>query len=241
MDKYSTKMEAIKISIQGNISIIQENIEKALNRAGREGEKVELIAVTKTVDVDRINGAIGTGISDIGENKVQELEKKYDIIGDKVNYHMIGHLQTNKVKNIIGKTKLVHSLDRISLAKELDKRSRSNDIVTDVLIQVNVAEEESKFGLEVDKVLYFIEEILDFKNIKIRGLMTIAPYTTDTMLLRNVFRTLFNLKENIINRNYNNLSMDYLSMGMTNDYELAIEEGSNIVRIGSAIFGKRNY
>ncbi len=241
MDKYSTKMEAIKISIQGNISIIQENIEKALNRAGREGEKVELIAVTKTVDVDRINEAIGTGISDIGENKVQELEKKYDIIGDKVNYHMIGHLQTNKVKNIIGKTKLVHSLDRISLAKELDKRSRSNDIVTDVLIQVNVAEEESKFGLEVDKVLYFIEEILDFKNIKIRGLMTIAPYTTDTMLLRNVFRTLFSLKENIINRNYNNLSMDYLSMGMTNDYELAIEEGSNIVRIGSAIFGKRNY
>lgn len=234
-------MEAIKISIQGNISIIQENIEKALNRAGREGEKVELIAVTKTVDVDRINEAIGTGISDIGENKVQELEKKYDIIGDKVNYHMIGHLQTNKVKNIIGKTKLVHSLDRISLAKELDKRSRSNDIVTDVLIQVNVAEEESKFGLEVDKVLYFIEEILDFKNIKIRGLMTIAPYTTDTMLLRNVFRTLFNLKENIINRNYNNLFMDYLSMGMTNDYELAIEEGSNIVRIGSAIFGKRNY
>ncbi|MBU5254951.1 YggS family pyridoxal phosphate-dependent enzyme [Tissierella praeacuta] len=229
------------MSIQGNISIIQENIEKALNRAGREGEKVELIAVTKTVDVDRINEAIGTGISDIGENKVQELEKKYDIIGDKVNYHMIGHLQTNKVKNIIGKTKLVHSLDRISLAKELDKRSRSNDIVTDVLIQVNVAEEESKFGLEVDKVLYFIEEILDFKNIKIRGLMTIAPYTTDTMLLRNVFRTLFNLKENIINRNYNNLSMDYLSMGMTNDYELAIEEGSNIVRIGSAIFGKRNY
>lgn len=241
MDKYSTKMEAIKISIQGNISIIQENIEKALNRAGREGEKVELIAVTKTVDVDRINEAIGTGISDIGENKVQELEKKYDIIGDKVNYHMIGHLQTNKVKNIIGKTKLVHSLDRISLAKELDKRSRSNDIVTDVLIQVNVAEEESKFGLEVDKVLYFIEEILDFKNIKIRGLMTIAPYTTDTMLLRNVFRTLFSLKENIINRHYNNLSMDYLSMGMTNDYELAIEEGSNIVRIGSAIFGKRNY
>lgn len=241
MDKYLTKMEAIKISIQGNISIIQENIEKALNRAGREGEKVELIAVTKTVDVDRINEAIGTGISDIGENKVQELEEKYDIIGDKVNYHMIGHLQTNKVKNIIGKTKLVHSLDRISLAKELDKRSRSNDIVTDVLIQVNVAEEESKFGLEVDKVLYFIEEILDFKNIKIRGLMTIAPYTTDTMLLRNVFRTLFNLKENIINRNYNNLSMDYLSMGMTNDYELAIEEGSNIVRIGSAIFGKRNY
>lgn len=234
-------MGAIKISIQNNIIMIEENIDKALNRAGRKGEKVELIAVTKTVDVERINEAIGTGILNIGENKVQELEKKYNIIGDTVNYHMIGHLQTNKVRNIIGKTRLIHSLDRISLAKELDKRSKNNDIVTDVLIQVNVAEEETKFGLEVDKVLYFIEEILDLNNIKVRGLMTIAPYTTDTKLLRNVFRTLFNLKEDIINRNYENLSMDYLSMGMTNDYELAIEEGSNMVRIGSAIFGKRNY
>ncbi|WP_353096755.1 YggS family pyridoxal phosphate-dependent enzyme [Tissierella praeacuta] len=234
-------MGAIKISIQNNIIMIEENIDKALNAAGRKGEKVELIAVTKTVDVERINEAIGTGILNIGENKVQELEKKYNIIGDTVNYHMIGHLQTNKVRNIIGKTRLIHSLDRISLAKELDKRSKNNDIATDVLIQVNVAEEETKFGLEVDKVLYFIEEILDLDNIKVRGLMTIAPYTTDTKLLRNVFRTLFNLKEDIINRNYENLSMDYLSMGMTNDYELAIEEGSNMVRIGSAIFGKRNY
>ncbi len=234
-------MEGIKISIQSNIIMIEENIEKALKRSGREGEKVELIAVTKTVDVDRINEAINTGILNIGENKVQELEKKYELIGDKVNYHMIGHLQTNKVRNIIGKTKLIHSLDSISLAKEIDKRSKNNDMITDVLIQVNVAEEESKFGLKVDEVLYFVEEILDFKNIKVRGLMTIAPNTKDEILLRNVFRTLSNLKETISRENYSNLSMEYLSMGMTNDYELAIEEGSNMVRIGSAIFGKRNY
>ncbi|OZV12982.1 YggS family pyridoxal phosphate-dependent enzyme [Tissierella sp. P1] len=231
----------MKISIQGNIIMIEENIEKALKKSGREGEKVELIAVTKTIDIDRINETIRVGISNIGENKVQELEKKYDLIGDTVNYHMIGHLQTNKVKNIIGKTKLIHSLDRLSLAKELDKRSKNSDIITDVLVQVNVAEEESKFGLKVEEVLYFIEEILDLKNIKVRGLMTIAPNTTDEILLRKVFRTLYNLKENIINKNYENLSMDYLSMGMTNDYELAIEEGSNMIRVGSAIFGKRNY
>ncbi|MDU5083156.1 YggS family pyridoxal phosphate-dependent enzyme [Tissierella carlieri] len=229
------------MSIQSNIIMIEENIEKALKKSGREGEKVELIAVTKTIDIDRINETIRVGISNIGENKVQELEKKYDLIGDTVNYHMIGHLQTNKVKNIIGKTRLIHSLDRLSLAKELDKRSKNSDIITDVLVQVNVAEEESKFGLKVEEVLYFIEEILDLKNIKVRGLMTIAPNTTDEILLRKVFRTLYNLKENIINKNYENLSMDYLSMGMTNDYELAIEEGSNMIRVGSAIFGKRNY
>lgn len=234
-------MEGIKISIQGNIINIQENIENALKRSGREGEKVELIAVTKTIDIHRIKEAIDCGISNIGENRVQELETKYNLIGDNINYHMIGHLQTNKVRNIIGKTKLVHSLDRISLAQELDKRSKNNNITTDILIQVNVAEEETKFGLRVDEVLYFIEEILDLKNIKIRGLMTIAPYTTDEVFLRKVFRTLFNVKEDIRSRNYENLSMDYLSAGMTNDYELAIEEGSNLIRVGSGIFGKRNY
>lgn len=235
------KLEEIKISIENNIIMIKENIAQALKKSKRESEKVELIAVTKTVDIDRINNSIRLGILDIGENKVQELESKYDIIGNEVNYHMIGHLQTNKVRNIIGKTKLIHSLDRISLAKELDKRSKTNNIITEVLLQVNVAEEESKFGLKVNEVLYFIESILEFENIKIRGLMTIAPFTNDEIKLRKVFRTLFNLKDDIISRNYNNLSMDYLSMGMTNDYKIAIEEGSNIVRIGSGIFGNRNY
>lgn len=154
---------------------------------------------------------------------------------------MIGHLQTNKVRNIIGKTSLIHSLNRISLAKELDKHSKANDIVTNVLIQVNVAEEKSKYGFKVGEVLPFIEEILDFKNIRVRGLMTMAPFTNDELILRRVFRSMFNLKQDIANRNYENLNMEYLSMGMTNDYEIAIEEGSNMVRIGSAIFGDRKY
>lgn len=234
-------MEGIKISIQNNIIAIQENIENALKRSGREKEKVELIAVTKTIGIDKIKEAIDVGILDIGENRVQELETKYNLIGNKINYHMIGHLQTNKVKNIIGKTRLIHSLDRISLAMELDKRAKNIDKVAEVLLQVNVAEEESKFGLKVEEVLHFIEEILSLNNIKVRGLMTVAPFTSDKILLRKVFRTLNVLKKDIESRNYGNLSMDYLSMGMTNDYELAIEEGSNMIRIGSAIFGKRNY
>lgn len=210
-------------------------------KSGRAGDEVQLIAVTKTVDIHRINEAIAAGITSIGENRTNELEEKYNVLGNKVDFHMIGHLQTNKVKNIIGKAKLIHSLDRISLAKELDKRSKRNNIITDVLIQVNVAEEESKFGLRVNDVLYFIEDILEFTNIRIRGLMTIAPYTDDKALLRNVFRSLYKLREDIMGRKYEGVSMDYLSMGMSNDFELAIEEGSNMVRIGSSIFGKRNY
>lgn len=210
-------------------------------KSGRAGDEVQLIAVTKTVDIHRINEAIAAGITSIGENRTNELEEKYNVLGNKVDFHMIGHLQTNKVKNIIGKAKLIHSLDRISLAKELDKRSKRNNIITDVLIQVNVAEEESKFGLRVNDVLYFIEDILEFTNIRIRGLMTIAPYTDDKALLRNVFRSLYKLREDIKGRKYEGVSMDYLSMGMSNDFEIAIEEGSNMVRIGSSIFGKRNY
>lgn len=200
-----------------------------------------LIAVTKTVDVETINKAIELGITDIGENRVQELEKKIEEIGDNVNYHLIGHLQTNKVRNIIDKVKLIHSLDRMSLVKELDKRAKMNDLIIDTLVQVNVAEEDTKFGLEVNKVLPFVEEVLKFSNIRIKGLMTIAPYTDDKVLLRNVFRTMYKLKEEISKAGYENLSMDFLSMGMTNDYEIAIEEGSNMIRVGSGIFGDRNY
>ena len=165
---------------------------------------------------------------------------RYNLFTCKVDFHMIGHLQTNKVKNIIGKTKLIHSLDRISLAEELNKRSMKNNIITDVLIQVNVAEEESKYGLRLNEVLYFIEDILEFTNIRVRGLMTIAPYTNDKALLRKVFRSLFKLSEDIKNRRYDAVSMDYLSMGMSNDFEIAIEEGSNMVRIGTAVFGARS-
>lgn len=226
------------MSIRENLEIIEDNIEKALIRSGRK-DKVDLIAVSKTIDVDRIKEAIALGLTNIGENKVQELETKIPILGNSVNYHMIGYLQTNKVKYIVDKIKLFHSMERISLAKELDKRAGQKNCIAHVLVQVNVAEEETKSGLKINEVLPFIEEIQELKNIKIEGLMTIAPNTEDEALLRKVFRTLYRLKEDISGRNYNNLSMDYLSMGMTNDYTIAIEEGSNMVRVGTGIFGKR--
>ena len=197
--------------------------------------------MSKTIDLDRINEAIGSGISDIGENKVQELTGKLDELEGKVNFHMIGHLQSNKVKYIINRVKLIHSLDRMSLVKEIDKRAKKMGINVDTLVQVNVAEEESKFGLKVEEVIPFIEKVLNYSNINIRGLMTIAPHVDDEIQLRKIFRTMVGLKEKIIQENYKELSMDYLSMGMTNDYEIAIEEGSNMVRVGTAIFGERNY
>ncbi len=231
----------IKISIEKNLSTVVENIENALSRSGRSGEDVQLVAVTKTVDVERINEAIKCGAKNIGENRVQELESKIGKVDESANFHMIGHLQSNKAKDLVGKVKLIHSLDRPSLAKELNKRSKRENIVTDVLIQVNVSEEKTKFGLKTEAVLPFIESILDMDNIKVRGLMTMAPHIEDEDRLREVFRELYKLRETIKDKNYKGISMEYLSMGMTNDYEIAIEEGANIVRVGRAIFGDRNY
>jgi PLP dependent protein len=230
-----------KISIRDNFLRVKENIESALIASGRNKDDIILVGVTKTVDVDSINEAISYGLENIGENKVQEIMDKYDKIKGNVNWHMIGHLQTNKVKYIIDKVDLIHSLDRMSLAKEINKRAESENIIKDVLIQVNIAEEETKFGLKKEEVIPFIESILDFKNIRIKGLMTIAPFSENPEEVRFVFRDLRNLGYEIEKRNYENLEMKYFSMGMTNDYKVAIEEGANIVRIGTAIFGKRVY
>lgn len=165
--------------------------------------------------------------------------KKYDIIGNKANFHMIGHLQTNKVKYIIDKVCLIHSLDRMSLAEELQKRASMNDIVIDTLVEVNVAEEDSKSGLKVKDVIPFIQKVSEFKNIRIKGLMTIAPFVEDPEDVRWVFRDLRKLSQEVANRKFTNVEMKILSMGMTNDYKVAIEEGSNLVRIGTGLFGKR--
>ncbi|MCB5560079.1 YggS family pyridoxal phosphate-dependent enzyme [Anaerosalibacter bizertensis] len=224
-----------------NLLKVQENIENALIRSGRKNENIDIIAVTKTVDVDIINESINLGINNIGENKVQEIQKKYDNINDDVNWHMIGHLQSNKVKYIIDKVNLIHSLDRLSLAKEINKRAKAKDIVKDVLIQVNISEEKSKFGLKKEEVVPFIEKILEMENIRVKGLMTMAPHVENPEEIRYVFRDLRNLGYKIENRNYENIEMKYLSMGMSNDYEVAIEEGSNMVRLGTALFGKRIY
>ncbi|HHV27160.1 MAG TPA: YggS family pyridoxal phosphate-dependent enzyme [Tissierellia bacterium] len=229
------------MNIKENLLKVQENIENALIRSGRKNENIDIIAVTKTVDVDIINESISLGINNIGENKVQEIQKKYDNINDDVNWHMIGHLQSNKVKYIIDKVNLIHSLDRLSLAKEINKRAKAKDIVKDVLIQVNISEEKSKFGLKKEEVVPFIEKILEMKNIRVKGLMTMAPHVENPEEIRYVFRDLRNLGYKIENRNYENIEMKYLSMGMSNDYEVAIEEGSNMVRLGTALFGKRIY
>lgn len=220
---------------------IEKNIDNALKRSGREGDIVHIIAVTKTVGVDKINEALELGLINIGENRTQELVEKYDIIGNKAKYHMIGHLQTNKVRTIIDKIALVHSLDRLSLAKELNKRARKHDIIVDTLIQVNVAEEESKFGLKIEEVIPFLEKILKYDNLRVKGLMTIAPFVEDAEEVRWVFRELRRLSEVIKDKDYANVEMKFLSMGMTNDYEIAIEEGSNMIRVGTGLFGQRKY
>lgn len=230
----------IKITIKDNLLYINDRINEAKTKSRRK-DNVELIAVTKTVDVDIIKEAIAAGVTDIGENKVQELEKKIPLLGNSVNYHMIGYLQSNKVKYIINEVKLIHSLDRLSLAKEIDKRAKEHNMVVNTLLQINIAEEETKFGLKSSEVIPFIEEIQKFTNLRIKGLMTIAPFTDDKKLLRNVFKTMVNFKKDITIRKYENVSMDYLSMGMTNDYEIAVEEGANLIRIGTGIFGSRNY
>jgi len=228
-------------NIKLNIKNIQKNIADTLSQIGRTDE-VTLIGVTKTVSSEMAAEALDSGILDLGENKVQELNKKYEVLGKKARWHLIGTLQTNKVKYIINKTTLIHSLDRLSLADEIDKRAGQNNIVVDCLIQVNISLEDTKHGLLKEDVPLFIKEVSEkFKNIKVRGLMGMAPFEENPEDARPYFREMKTLFENIKSLNLENVDLKYLSMGMTNDYRVAIEEGSNMVRVGTAIFGERNY
>ena len=229
------------MSIKDNIASIKQNIKEIEEKCHREDE-VNLMAVTKTVDVDTVLEAIDAGITDIGENKPQELSRKYEIIGDKVRYHLIGTLQTNKVKYIIDKAYMIHSLDRISLCEEIQKRAEKIDKVIKCLVQVNISKEESKHGLEEEQVVDFIKQVSkDYKNIHIQGLMTMAPFVDDEKEIRKVFSKLKKLSVEISNLNLPNVEMDTLSMGMSHDYKIAIEEGATIIRVGTSIFGQRNY
>ena len=232
-------MEVVKITIADNIKNIKENVNQVIKESGRNND-VSIIAVTKTLPIPIIEEALKEGMTDIGENKVQELIEKMDILKDRPKYHMIGHLQTNKVRFIIENIHLIHSLDRESLANEINKRAKNINKTIDCLIQVNISKEESKFGIKQEEVISFIEKLLTYQNIKIKGLMTIAPFTQDENIIRESFRGLYELNEKVKSRNYRELDMEILSMGMTNDYKIAIQEGSNMVRIGTAIFGKRN-
>lgn len=231
----------IKINIAENLDNVRERISNAAIKSGRKYEDITLIGVTKYVDILNINKALELGIKDIGESKVQEVQNKFSEINKDINWHMIGHLQTNKVKYIIDKIDLIHSLDRISLAQELHKRAELRGLYIDALIQVNISGEDTKFGLAPKDVFKFIEEIYKYDRVRIKGLMTMAPYCDNPEETRYVFKGLKDLQNEILNKGYEHIKMDYLSMGMTNDFEIAIEEGSNMVRIGTGIFDERNY
>jgi PLP dependent protein len=227
--------------IQVNIADIKEEIKQICQNCGRNPDDITLVVVTKTVDPERINHAVDSGISNLGENKVQEIMDKYEAVSKNIKWHLIGHLQTNKVKYIIDKVELIHSVDSVKLAEEISKRAEKYDITKDVLVQINVAEEESKFGIDLDEAVNFVKSISVFDNIRIKGLMTIAPYSENPEGVRLVFRQLKEKFDELSQMNLPNTEMKYLSMGMSNDYQIAIEEGANMIRIGTAIFGKRDY
>jgi len=218
-----------------NIKIINERITKALERSGRSGEEITLIGVTKYISPYLIKKAFDQGLRHFGENKVQEAIPKLEELPDDLYWHFIGHLQSNKVKYVFPRFYLIHSLDRISLAKEINKRAQERGEGARVLVQVNVAEEKSKYGLSLHDTKDFIEKIAkEYPYIKIKGLMTMAPYVEDPEEVRPVFKRLKELSDSI---NIDGVELKELSMGMTNDFEVAVEEGATMVRIGRAIFG----
>ncbi len=229
------------MSIRENIAHINQLKAEAAQRSGRSGEDVLLVAVTKLHDVDEINEAIDCGITDIGENKVQEIMDKYEHVKP-VRWHLIGHLQTNKVKYIIDKVSMIHSVDSLKLAQEINKRAQQHNLTMDILIQVNSAEEESKFGITTEETGQLIREILDTcENIRIRGLMCIAPFEENPEDVRVYFAEVKKLYDEYGKMEHPHLDFKYLSMGMSGDFHVAIEEGSNLIRVGTSIFGARDY
>lgn len=227
--------------IAENIRSVEERIEGACRRAGRRREDVTLICVTKTMPVIDLREAYDAGQRDFGENRVQEINEKFPQLPGDVRWHMIGHLQRNKVKYLMDKAVMIHSVDSASLAKEISKEAVKAGRVMDILLEVNAAEEESKFGLGCGDVLSLVRGIAPLPGIRIRGLMTVAPYTEDPETNRVFFSKLRELAVDIDRQSIDNVSMDFLSMGMTGDFEVAIEEGATHIRVGTAIFGKRNY
>lgn len=227
--------------IRDNILTVHQNIEEACLKAGRDPKEVTLISVTKTKPLPDLREAYEAGERNFGENKVQELVSKIDELPSDIKWHMIGHLQRNKVRQIVGRVELIHSVDSYRLAEEINIQSIKKNIITPVLIEVNIGEEISKFGVRPDEAEELIREIAELKNVEVRGLMTVAPAFDDPEETRPLFRSMHNLFVDIKNKNIDNVNMCILSMGMTNDYKIAVEEGATMVRVGTAIFGPRNY
>ena len=231
------------MSIKDNLTQILQNIENSKKKS-KFNEDVTLLAVTKFRSVDEIKEVLDFGINNLGENKVKEFESKYEFFkGKDINWHFIGHLQRNKVKNLIGKTALIHSVDSIRLMEEINKQSEKKEVITNILIEFNIAKEENKYGFNEDEVDFIFENAIKFKNIKVKGVMCMAPFTDDKEIIVNVFRKLRKIYDNCRKtyNKYDNIDLTIISMGMSNDYEIAIEQGSNIVRVGTSIFkGEKN-
>ncbi len=227
--------------LKENLAQVEENIKKACEKTGRDRNDVTLIAVSKTKPVEMLQEIYDEGIRVFGENKVQELVDKYEVLPTDIKWQMIGHLQRNKVKYIVDKVDLIHSVDSLRLAEAIDKEAEKKGVTANILIEVNVAKEESKFGLMPEEVDNFIEQVKNFKHLQIKGLMTIAPFVSDPEENRPIFARLRELSVDIRKKNVDNINMSVLSMGMTNDYQVAIEEGATMVRVGTGIFGARDY
>ncbi|MBE5984393.1 YggS family pyridoxal phosphate-dependent enzyme [Lacrimispora sp. AGF001] len=225
--------------VKENLLIVENRIEEACKRCGRDRSEVTLIAVSKTKPAEMIREAYQSGIRDFGENKVQEICDKYEQLPEDIRWHMIGHLQRNKVKQVIDKAVLIHSVDSVRLAEQIEEEAAKKGICVDILLEVNVADEESKFGFRLEETEQAIRDISVFPHISIKGLMTIAPFVENSEQNRPVFKELNQFYVDMQRKNIDNVNMNMLSMGMTGDYEIAIEEGATLVRVGTGIFGTR--
>lgn len=224
-----------------NYRYVRGRIDEACRRAGRDPREVTLIAVSKTKPVSMIEELLPEGVLDFGENKPQELKEKYEVLPKNLRFHMIGHLHRNKVKYVISRACMIHSVDSLRLAETIQEEAAKHQLIMPVLVEVNIAQEESKFGLSAAETPDFVRELSRFPNLCVKGLMTIAPFVENPEDNRVHFRNLYNLFIDIKARNIDNVDMCILSMGMTNDYEVAVEEGATHVRVGTGIFGERNY
>ncbi len=233
--------EAINYMLKENLDNVLKNIADSEERSGRKKGDVTLIAVSKTKPVEMIKEVYDLGVRDFGENRVQELTEKYDKLPSDIRWHLIGHLQTNKVKYIIDKAYMIHSVDSLKLANEISREAVKHSVTANILIEVNVSGEESKFGVSPEDLEDLIRKISVLPAIRIRGLMTVAPYVVDSEENRQIFIKMKQFAVDITRKNIDNVNMDCLSMGMSGDYTVAVEEGATFVRVGTSIFGERNY
>ena len=227
--------------ISANLAKVQNNITNTCAKVNRQTDEVTLIAVSKTKPVELLQEAYDAGVRDFGENKVQEIMDKYDKLPSDIRWHMIGHLQRNKVKYIIDKVVLIHSVDSYRLAEEISKQAQKHNLIMPILVELNIGEEDTKFGASSSDAIALVKEISALPNIQIKGLMTVAPFVSNAEENRHYFNAMKHLSVDIMKENIDNVCMDILSMGMTGDYEVAIEEGATMVRVGTGIFGERNY